>query len=156
MMKNIVRGIWAGAAAGAAGTTALNAVTYLDMTLRGRGSSGVPATVVERLADKASVEVPGDQGTKANRLSGAGGLAGIVTGLGVGAAYGLARSLGMRMPAMAGSLVTGLAAMAATDGSIAALDVSDPAEWSGSDWLSDLVPHLAYGLVTASCAQALI
>jgi hypothetical protein len=29
---------------------------------------------------------------------------------------------------------------------MAAMGVSDPRKWSVSDWLSDLVPHLAYGL----------
>ena len=38
-----------GAAAGAAGTTALNAVTYLDMTVRGRGTSSTPEQTVEAL-----------------------------------------------------------------------------------------------------------
>jgi hypothetical protein len=38
MLKHILRGV----AAGAAGTTALNAVTYLDMVLRGRGASSTP------------------------------------------------------------------------------------------------------------------
>jgi hypothetical protein len=33
---SIGRGLLAGAVAGAAGTTALNAVTYLDMAIRGR------------------------------------------------------------------------------------------------------------------------
>ena len=43
---------WAlrGAAAGAAGSTALNAVTYLDMAGRGRGSSSTPEQTVQALA----------------------------------------------------------------------------------------------------------
>jgi hypothetical protein len=36
-----------GAMAGAAGTTALNAVTYMDMVVRGRGASSTPEQVVE-------------------------------------------------------------------------------------------------------------
>ena len=32
---------------------------------------------------------------------------------------------------------------------MAALGVSDPRTWRPADWLSDLVPHLAYGAVTA-------
>ena len=35
--------------------------------------------------------------------------------------------------------------MAATDAGNVALGLTDPREWSASDWLSDLVPHLAYG-----------
>jgi hypothetical protein len=36
------KGVLRGAAAGAAGTTALNAVTYLDMVVRGRPASDAP------------------------------------------------------------------------------------------------------------------
>jgi hypothetical protein len=36
-----------GAAAGAAGTTALNTVTYLDMAVRGRPTSSTPEDIVE-------------------------------------------------------------------------------------------------------------
>ena len=43
------RGILAGAAAGAAGTTALNLIAYLDMTLRGRGASSTPEDTVEKV-----------------------------------------------------------------------------------------------------------
>jgi hypothetical protein len=46
-------------------------------------------------------------------------------------------------------LSVGLAAMAASDVPIAALGVSDPATWGVSGWAADIVPHLAYGLVTA-------
>ncbi len=62
---------WAlrGAAAGAAGTTALNAVTYLDMTVRGRGASSTPERTVEKLAEKAHVPIPGDAVTRSNALS---------------------------------------------------------------------------------------
>jgi hypothetical protein len=45
--------------------------------------------------------------------------------------------------------------MAATDGSMAALKISDPRTWSRTDWLSDLVPHLVYGTVTYATLQAL-
>ena len=30
------------------------------------------------------------------------------------------------------------------------LRVSDPRRWSPSDWAADVLPHLAYGLVTAA------
>ena len=42
---------WAGLAAGAAGTTALNAITYLDMAARRRPGSSTPEESVRRLAD---------------------------------------------------------------------------------------------------------
>src|SRR5437763_5810646 len=77
---------WAlrGAAAGAAATTALNAVTYLDMTIRGRGSSSTPEDTVEKLASKAHVDIPGDEQHRRNRVQGLGPLTGLVAGIGVG------------------------------------------------------------------------
>jgi uncharacterized membrane protein len=36
--------------------------------------------------------------------------------------------------------------MAATDLSIARLGVSDPRGWTPTDWVRDVVPHLAYGI----------
>ena len=148
-------GILAGAAAGAAGTTALDAATYLDMTIRGRGASDTPERTVETLAGKANVAVPGEGQTRDNRLTGLGSLSGMVTGVGLGAAFGVLRRLGLRPPTLAGGALVGLAAMAATDSSMASLGVSDPRTWSATDWLADLLPHLAYGLVTYATLQAL-
>src|SRR3954463_7820491 len=79
-----------GAAAGAAGSTALKAVTYLDMTVRGRGTSSTPEDTVEKLADKAHVTIPGDEETRQNRVQGLGPLTGLLAGVGVGIATGLA------------------------------------------------------------------
>ena len=45
--------------------------------------------------------------------------------------------------------------MAASDIPIALTGVSDPATWSTTDWLSDLIPHLVYGLVTVAVYDAL-
>jgi hypothetical protein len=148
-------GILAGAAAGAAGTAALNAATYLDMTVRGRSASDTPEQTVEKIADSAGVPVPGEGETRDNRLTGLGSLSGIVTGVGVGAAFGVLRRLGLRPPTLVGGALVGLAAMAATDTSMASMGVSDPRTWSASDWLADLLPHLAYGLVTYGTLQAL-
>src|SRR5918998_5620893 len=85
-----------GAAAGAAGTSALNAVTYLDMVVRGRPSSSTPEQTVEKLADKAHVPIPGDEDTRSNRVQGLGPLTGLVAGIGVGVLAGLARAAGFR------------------------------------------------------------
>jgi hypothetical protein len=35
------------------------------------------------------------------------------------------------------------------------LKITDPRQWSTSDWLSDLVPHLAYGVVAAAALRGL-
>jgi hypothetical protein len=52
-MGRLARGV----AAGAVDTTALNVATYLDMAIRGRPSSGVPAEAAERLASRAGVSL---------------------------------------------------------------------------------------------------
>jgi hypothetical protein len=143
-----------GAAAGAAGTTALNAVTYLDMVLRGRPASSTPEQTVDRLARLVGVRVPGEGKQREARLSAIGALLGILTGTGVGAACGVARSLGWRPSVATGALVTGLVAMAGANVPIVALGVSDPRTWSVADWVSDIVPHLVFGIVTAATCAA--
>jgi hypothetical protein len=148
-------GMLAGAAAGAAGTAALNATTYLDMVWRGRGTSGTPEQTVEAIEDKLPVSVPGEGDTRTNRISGLGSLSGILTGIGIGAAFGILRRAGLRPPLPAATVVVGLSAMASTDVSMTTLRVSDPRSWSAADWLSDLVPHLVYGAVTAAVLEAL-
>jgi hypothetical protein len=35
------------------------------------------------------------------------------------------------------------------------LGVTDPRSWSVTDWVSDLVPHLAYGAVAGGVLQRL-
>ncbi|MGY1886178.1 hypothetical protein ACI799_12880 [Blastococcus sp. SYSU DS0753] len=147
---------WAlrGAAAGAAGTTALNAVTYLDMVVRGRGSSSTPEQTVEKLAETAHVPIPGDDQTRQNRLQGLGPMTGIVAGVGVGVVGGLTRASGLLSSKPVGTLLTGLGAMVAGNGPMTVLGVTDPRTWSTTDWLSDLVPHLAYGLVVKNTIDA--
>jgi hypothetical protein len=148
----------AGAAAGAAGTTALNIVTYLDMAVRGRPASDTPERSIERVAGVLGVEVPGepgDEGTRANRLSGLGALGGLLTGVAVGAGYGGLDGVLTRIGVpdgvggRGGPLVAGMVAMLLANGQLVAMGVTDPRRWSAADWLSDVVPHLAYGWVTA-------
>ncbi|CAL9639406.1 hypothetical protein SUDANB178_06271 [Streptomyces sp. enrichment culture] len=55
---------------------------------------------------------------------------------------------GLRLPWWLGGLATGALAMTATDLPMTRLGVSDPAGWSATDWVSDAVPHLMYGLAT--------
>jgi hypothetical protein len=151
---SLLGSVAAGAAAGAAGTTALNAVTYLDMAARGRPASSSPQKTVERAAKKAGVGIPGGEKKRQNRLSGLGALNGILVGVGVGAGYGLARGLGWRPPAPVAAAALAGSAMAISDTSMALLRATDPRKWGVTDWLADLVPHAAYGLVTALVAEA--
>jgi hypothetical protein len=154
----MLRDVLLGAIAGAAGTAALNITTYLDMTVRARPASSVPATVAGKLADRTGIDSlsnrSGDETTQ-NRQSGAGALLGYAAGLGLGALYGAVRPYSTRVPLGLAGTSLGLAAMATSDVPIAALDVSDPRTWGAADWLSDLIPHLIYGIVTVATYETL-
>jgi hypothetical protein len=151
-------GFLRGAAAGAAGTTALNAATYLDMAVRGRASSSAPQDLVEAVADRADVEIPGHDDERANRLAGLGPLSGIGVGVVVGAAAGLVlgalRKRGVTLPAPIPVVLIGAAAMASSDVPLKLFGISDPTEWKGKDWAADALPHLLYGLVTYATIRA--
>jgi hypothetical protein len=147
---------WAlrGAAAGAAGTTALNAVTYLDMTVRGRPTSSTPEQTVEKLAEKAHVPIPGDGDKRQNRIQGLGPITGLVAGVGVGVGVGLARAAGYRSRPLVGTVLTTLVVLVGTNGPMTVLGITDPRTWSAVDWASDIVPHLAYGAVVKTTMDA--
>ena len=144
-----------GLIAGAAGTVALHAVTYLDMAVRGRPASTVPEDLVDAVADAAGTEVPGRGAVRDARRRGLGELAGIANGVGLGVLSSVVRSAGVRMPFPVGAVVKGAAAMAAADVPVAALGVSDPRGWSREDWIADAVPHLAYGAAVQAVVQGL-
>jgi hypothetical protein len=143
-----------GAAAGAAGSTALNAVTYLDMAGRGRGSSSTPEDTVEALAEKVHVSIPGDEEKRQNRLQGLGPLTGLVAGVGVGVLTGLARAAGFRSQPLVGTALTTVGVLVAANGPMTVLGITDPRTWSTTDWVSDIVPHLAYGAVVKTTMDA--
>ncbi len=133
-MTSILTGAMRGAAAGAAGVTALNAVTYLDMVYRARPASDTPEQLVERLAGEAGVRVPGDEEARQQRLQGLGPLAGILTGVAVGVVAGMVRGAGVRLPAALAGPLVGLIAMVGADAPLAATGLSDPRTWSAAEW----------------------
>jgi hypothetical protein len=151
----VVVGVLHGAAAGAAGTTALNAVTYADMAVRGRPASSTPEETVERLAGATGIPVPGAGEERENRLGGLGALLGLAAGVGTGALIGLGRAFG-RCPS-AGTTAVGAAvvAMVAGNGPMTVLGVTDPRAWSAPDWVADIAPHLAYGIVVSLVLEGL-
>ncbi len=149
------RQVAAGAAAGAAGTTALNTATYLDMAIRGRATSRAPQDTVEKLSDRVGVDIPGDDDSRQNRVEGLGPLTGLVAGIGVGATLGAVRSTGWRPGLVASGTLATIGALVASNGPMTALGVTDPRTWSASAWITDVVPHLAYGIVTAAVLQGL-
>jgi hypothetical protein len=144
-----------GALAGAAGTTALHALTYLDMSIRARPASELPQQAVEALAQRAGRSVPGSGDERQNRLTGLASLSGIATGVGIGAAVGLFAPVLRHLPLGLSSMLIGVGAMAATDTSMVRMGLTDPKSWSPADWASDAIPHLGYGLVTAVTLRAL-
>ena len=139
-----------GAAAGAAGTTALHAATYLDMAVRGRPASSTPEQTTEKIASARGVDIPGEGEQRENRLTGLAALSGIATGVGMGVGYGLLDVLGVRPRWPAGAVLVGGGTMAMTNATMVRYDVTDPRSWSAQDWLSDLLPHAAYGVVVAA------
>ncbi|MFR9775127.1 hypothetical protein ACL02O_03605 [Micromonospora sp. MS34] len=137
-----------GAIAGAVGSAALNIVSYLDIAVRARPVSSTPERTAGRLADVAHVDLgPGEQG--ANRRSGLGPVIGYGIGIAAGAVFGVLAAR-RRIPLAAAIGLLGGGVMASSDGSLAVLGVSDPRTWRRSDWVSDLVPHLAYGMAAAA------
>jgi hypothetical protein len=150
----------AGLLAGAAGTTALNAVTYLDMAVRGRPASDIPEELAGRAAGGAGLDL-GDEETAANRRQGLAGLLGIGVGVGVSAAYGLLDGLvgdtrSTRGEVAVSAVALGFVAMLGSDVPSTAAGLTDPRDWPASSWISDAVPHLAYGAVAAITYDRLI
>jgi len=148
-MNPLVRALLRGAAAGAAGTTALNTVSYVDMVIRARPASGTPEATVEVLSARTHVPVPGLDGKRDNRIAGLGPLTGLLAGIGAGAVLGALRGLGWRPGPVVGVAAATVAALVVGNGPMTALGITDPRSWSAKDWAEDVVPHLAYGAVTA-------
>jgi hypothetical protein len=161
MLGSILRG----AAAGATGTAALNIATYLDMTMRGRPSSEVPAKVAGSLTQSVGIPLQAEANSQGNisdeekmkakqRLTGLGALMGYATGLGIGALYGLVRPFAGRISIPLAGLVLGAAAMASSDVPATVTGATDPKTWGASGWASDIIPHAIYGLVTVLAYEA--
>jgi hypothetical protein len=147
-VASMTRVLIRGAAAGAAGTTALNAVTYADMVLSGRRASTTPERTVEQLAAGLGLSIPGRGERRSNRVSALGALGGLLTGVGAGAALAVVHATGLRRGPLAGGVIATVGALVAGNGPMIALRVTDPRHWSAADWASDVIPHLAYGVVT--------
>lgn len=77
-------GLLVGAAAGAAGTSALNVIACLDMAIRGRPASNTPERTVAALAKLVHLKIPGSNDVLAARLSGLGALSEYTAGIGIG------------------------------------------------------------------------
>lgn len=153
-MQHLVHGL----AAGAVGTAVLNTVSYLDMAVRARPSSSVPAETVDKMTDLAGVTLAEDHDSDkaATRREAIGALLGYATGFGVGAVYGLLRPGPLRrVPRSLAGIGIAAAATASTVAPYSALGVSDPRTWPAKSWAADIIPHLCYGWATAAAFDAL-
>lgn len=151
---SVGRSVLASVAAGTAGTAALNTVSYLDMVIRGRPASAVPGRVATGITDAVGIGL-GEGSQKDNRGDAIGALLGTLTGVSVAVCYGLARRLTGRLPTLPTGLAVGATAMAASDVPAAATGATSPARWGWVGWLSDIAPHVAYGVVTVTVHDAL-
>jgi hypothetical protein len=80
-------------------------------------------------------------------------LLGYATGVGVAVAYRLVLNGRLGWPLSA--VVLGGLAMAASNAPMTALGITDPRQWTLSDWAADVVPHLAYGAAAAATVDRL-
>jgi hypothetical protein len=140
-MNRIIRGT----IAGAVGIVALDVATHLDMAVRGRPPSALPAKAADELGE-------GEQA--GNRASGLGALLGYLTGLVVACVYALVAPRAGKRTAADG-LALGAIAMVAADAPMVALGLTKPRSWDVPDWLSDAIPYLAYGMAVALTVDAL-
>jgi hypothetical protein len=95
-----------------------------------------------------------EQAKAQHRLSGLGALMGYATGLGIGALYGLARPILVKLPLPLAGLALGAAAMASSDVPATITGATNPKTWGASGWASDIIPHAIYGLVTVLTYEA--
>lgn len=153
-MAGLIRGALVGLAAGAAGTTALNATTYVDMVMRARPASSTPETSVKRLSEVTGIQIPGDEQQRKNRIQGLGPMLGIASGLTVGMLVGVARATGVRSGSILGTLLTAAFVEVASNAPMTLLGVTDPRKWTPKEWAADVIPHLVYGMVTHATAVA--
>jgi hypothetical protein len=140
--------------AGAVGTVVIEAVSYGDMLLRGRAPSELPGDAARWLAAKLGVDL-GSQASDAahNRAEALGALLSYASGVTIGAFYGLlARS---RRGGLLGGLALGAAAILPANLPMVAMDLTDLRTWGLAGWISDIVPHLVYGLVTTATYRAI-
>ena len=143
--------------AGAAGASALDIYTYFDMLVRGRPASSLPATVVQKLAEKVGMmPLLADDESAENRRQAAGALAGYGVGLGAAVAYGMLRPHTRWLPRAVAGLLLGGATLVGSEGTATALGATDWGTWTAGEWLSDILPRTLYGLTVAYVLERLM
>lgn len=139
-----------GLIAGAAGTAALNIVTYADMAFRGRPASRLPSEVAQRLLAKVGAT---SAATSDERADGAGALLGYASGLTYGLVYASFRRA--RPEWRPGAADVGvLAGISATGETVATiLGLTNPRRWGLEGWMMTAVPRLTYALTAITVFQ---
>jgi hypothetical protein len=158
---NVVSHAVLGALAGAAGTAALDAVTYADMALRGRPPSELPDNMARKLAELIGCD---EFAKPADRLSdrvkqqraGIAALLGYADGFGTGAIVGLVRPALRDVPLFWAGIGAGVLGMVMSEGVATVLGQTDPSKWPLSSWVEDIVPHCVYGWVTCIVFDAMM
>lgn len=145
--------MWRGLLAGAAGTMALNSITYLDMLVRGRPASRLPADTARQFT--ASLGTPlGSDDEADNRADALGALLGYAAGSSTAVLYAFG-SPGLRtLPVWTRMALVALAAMLAGNVPSIVSGITDPRKWGAEGWIADIVPHIAYGVVTVGAYEA--
>jgi hypothetical protein len=72
----------------------------------------------------------------------------------MGVLAGLARAAGIRTSPLVGTALTTVGVLIGSNGPMTVLGITDPRTWSTTDWISDVVPHLAYGVVVKTTMDA--
>lgn len=116
----------------------------------------MPRQLVDRLAKQIGINTSDTPSEMVkNRESGIGALMGYSDGLLAGTLYGMPRPTMHNLPKPIAGIGLGLAVMVLTDAPMTAMQLTDPRQWGMSGWLSDLIPHLAYGMATAWVVDAM-
>ena len=76
----------------------INATTYLDMAIRGRPASDMPAQAADCLASRAGISLGGDEESAGARRSALDALSGYLTGIACGVVYAVVAPAAARLP----------------------------------------------------------
>ena len=137
-----------GIAAGCTGIVALEIASYLDQYRRGRPASDSPTRLGGALAARGGIDL-GEGDAATNRASALGPLFGYSDGLLLGVAAATLSAHPGRSTASNAVLLTA-GAWLGSNGPLIALGLTDPRTWTRQEWITDLVPHAAYGVATAA------
>ncbi|GAA3352418.1 hypothetical protein GCM10017744_001310 [Streptomyces antimycoticus] len=133
----------------------LGLVSYADMAVRARPASTTPEETLRKLTARLHIRIPGTGERLGNRIAGLAPMTGFAAGLGMRAVLGVARAAGWRPSLRRQYVVATVGALIGTNGPMTVLGVTDPRTWGLAGWVSDIVPHIAYAVVTVHVLDGL-